>query len=192
MLTPYFRKIFVMLAGVTVLGVCGTPPDILAGNGYPANGTETEGNCLFSQQLKDPYYREDFDMQLAHLRNPADPMSSGSEEENLGGIDALSFSCISCHDGTNAPGGEVRVKNNPTQREITLRGVKGSHPIGMDYESYAINDRKLRGAGALNKEMIFVNGKVGCLTCHNPLNPKKKHLVMENEYSALCLTCHDK
>jgi len=43
-----------------------------------------------------------------------------------------------------------------------------------------------------NTKMIFVNGKIGCLTCHNPLNAEKGHLVMSDRNSALCTTCHNK
>ncbi|HYS43305.1 MAG TPA: cytochrome c3 family protein, partial [Geobacteraceae bacterium] len=62
----------------------------------------------------------------------------------------------------------------------------------MDYASYASFGRGYKQASMLNPKMLLVNGKVGCLTCHNPLNPDKSHLVMSDYRSALCLTCHDK
>jgi len=36
------------------------------------------------------------------------------------------------------------------------------------------------------------DGKVGCLSCHNPYGDKKYSLVMENKRSGLCLACHRK
>ncbi|WP_243688226.1 cytochrome c3 family protein [Geotalea toluenoxydans] len=40
--------------------------------------------------------------------------------------------------------------------------------------------------------MVLVDGRVGCLTCHDPLNRKAPHLVASNDRSNLCLTCHIK
>jgi predicted CXXCH cytochrome family protein len=62
----------------------------------------------------------------------------------------------------------------------------------MDYASYAAFGRGYRPASMLDPKMVLVNGKVGCLTCHNPLNPERNHLVMSDHRSALCLSCHDK
>jgi predicted CXXCH cytochrome family protein len=61
----------------------------------------------------------------------------------------------------------------------------------MSYNNYVAADRGFKPVG-MNGAMIFADGKVGCLTCHNPLNPEKGHLVMSDRNSALCLTCHNK
>jgi predicted CXXCH cytochrome family protein len=57
---------------------------------------------------------------------------------------------------------------------------------------YAAASKDYKSQLGANNKMVFVNGKVGCLTCHNPLNPEKGHLVMSDQKSALCLTCHNK
>jgi predicted CXXCH cytochrome family protein len=63
----------------------------------------------------------------------------------------------------------------------------------MDYQSYVAFGRgKFKHISTFNSKMKFVNGKVGCLTCHDPLNPERGHLVMSDVRSALCLTCHNK
>jgi hypothetical protein len=63
----------------------------------------------------------------------------------------------------------------------------------MNYASYVAADpTSYKPITAFDSKMIFVNGKVGCLTSHYPLNPKKGHLVMSDFQSALCLTCHKK
>lgn len=106
------------------------------------------------------------------------------------GADSFSTECISCHDGVSSITIGVNLKNDPLHTGIR-RSSGTDHPIGMDYQSYVgANPGKYKpvfGRG----NMIFVDGKVGCLTCHDMLNPERKHLVMSDRQSALCLTCHD-
>lgn len=107
------------------------------------------------------------------------------------GFDAFSRECITCHDGGNAPLVDPSNRNNPF-----ARGKHGfastDHPIGMEYERYvAANNRKYKPVFGGGK-MVFINGKVGCLTCHDPLNPERGHLVMSDRNSALCSSCHNK
>ena len=109
------------------------------------------------------------------------------------GVDVFSTDCISCHDGASAVAIEANWRNSPLGGALHGKLSGSDHPIGMDYESYvAANSRKYKSVFGLNSKMVFVDGKVGCLTCHDPLNPERGHLVMSDRKSALCLTCHDK
>jgi predicted CXXCH cytochrome family protein len=63
----------------------------------------------------------------------------------------------------------------------------------MEYDNYlAANAKEYRGEVKLSHGMVFAEGKVGCLTCHNPLNVSRGHLVMNNDRSDLCFACHKK
>jgi predicted CXXCH cytochrome family protein len=107
------------------------------------------------------------------------------------GIDALSADCLGCHDGVGATPVTTVLRNNPFGG--SHRNLPGSdHPIGMDYNRYASVSKEYKSLFGIRNKMVFVNGKVGCLTCHDPLNPEKGHLVMSDRNSALCLTCHNK
>ena len=107
------------------------------------------------------------------------------------GIDTLSADCLSCHDGVAAVPVATVLRNNPFDR--SHRTLPSSdHPIGMDYNRYAASSGEYKSLFGVNNKMVFVNGKVGCLTCHDPMNPEKGHLVMSDRKSALCLTCHNK
>ncbi|MGD0584652.1 MAG: cytochrome c3 family protein [Oryzomonas sp.] len=107
-------------------------------------------------------------------------------------IDELSRDCLSCHDGVVAGNVHVTYRNTPGQRTNRYDG-KSEHPIGMNYAAYAAMDPlNYKPSPAFNSKMTFVNDRVGCLTCHNPMNPEEKHLVMSDYRSALCLTCHNK
>jgi predicted CXXCH cytochrome family protein len=112
----------------------------------------------------------------------------------LAGVDALSLDCIGCHDGASAIAVDASSRNNPYGSPDNHTGSVGNdHPIGMDYQRYVtFNGKKFKPIFGLATKMVFVDGKVGCLTCHDPLNPERGHLVMSDKKSALCLTCHDK
>lgn len=44
----------------------------------------------------------------------------------------------------------------------------------------------------IDKRVVLVDGKITCLSCHNPYKDEKGRLVMNNEKARLCLTCHNK
>jgi predicted CXXCH cytochrome family protein len=166
------------------------------------------GDCLYSLQLAtDPSLRADFLAKTGPLKGKiceindiymytTDSNSGGAASISLNGsytgIDSLSTDCLSCHDGVTAQSFKVRIKNNPNNRAMCLEDIIGGHPVGMEYDKYvAVNGNKYRCDVQFTREMIFAEGKVGCLTCHNPLNPDKGHLVINNSSSELCFACHN-
>jgi len=165
------------------------------------------GNCLYSMQLAtDPSLRADFLAKTEFLKGKScetndiymyttDINSGGAASISLNGpdtgIDGLSNDCLSCHDGVSAQSFRIRIKNNPNGRAMCLEDIIGGHPVGMEYDKYvSVNGNKYRCDVQFTREMVFAEGKVGCLTCHNPLNPDKGHLVMNNSSSELCFACH--
>lgn len=107
-------------------------------------------------------------------------------------IDSFSADCITCHDGVSASTIAIDLRNRPYDRQSWVTSSSSDHPIGMDYNSYVNANRGYKRVLPNSNKMVFVNGKVGCLTCHDPLNPEKGHLVMSDRNSALCQTCHNK
>ncbi|QWV95740.1 cytochrome c3 family protein [Geomonas oryzisoli] len=117
--------------------------------------------------------------------------STAKQTANSGGIlDSFSVGCLSCHDGVGASQVNVDFRDRPFDRTSMVNSFNSDHPLGMTYDSYVAANRGYKPIG--NNKMIFVNGKVGCLSCHDPLNTEKGHLVMSDYGSALCKTCHDK
>jgi predicted CXXCH cytochrome family protein len=106
-------------------------------------------------------------------------------------IDPLSKDCIACHDGSSATGIGVDLRNNPESHHSQVNSFSNDHPIGMNYNNYVALDRGYK-AMPLNTNMIFVTGAVGCLTCHDPMNLEKGHLVKSDQKSELCYSCHNK
>jgi predicted CXXCH cytochrome family protein len=175
-----------------------------------SSAPQTSGNCLFTAQLtSDPALKAAFSKKISDIKGglheesndddaviyvtniEAGGASSRSFADSSKSIDNFSNDCLSCHDGVMAQNFNVRVKNNPNDRVIGLEDIIGGHPVGMEYENYAsVNGKEYRGQVRFSNEMVFAEGKVGCLTCHNPLNSSKGHLVMKNDRSELCFACH--
>ncbi len=82
--------------------------------------------------------------------------------------------CVFCHDGALA--------RNALDRSF-------NHPTGMDYQS-----KLSQSSGRLkpiDTVLSLENGKVGCLTCHDLNSDLPSKLVMGNQRSRLCFTCHN-
>lgn len=148
---------------------------------------QSSGNCSFAEELKDSNNRSDYLELLTQLRQrvvtPVQYYSESMYQEiaradsprmRSYGLDPISYQCVSCHDGSIAP------------------ATRYSHPVGIEYPMYSTYISHFVSRGALNRRIILIDGKVGCLSCHNPLNPGRNHLVMSNDRSRLCLSCHMK
>ena len=175
----------------TVLGICAFTATVVAAQ------AET---CYLAEQLTDPQIRAEYVKKIAEAKaaatsrfgatyNYSVTFSTSNNESMV--IDSFSYDCILCHDGMNAKYHEIRVSSGQRQ-PISLVNVLSSHPVGMPYGAAAYENAKLRHMTALNESIALVDGRVGCLSCHNMLNPEPKHLSVSNENSELCLQCHTK
>ena len=91
-------------------------------------------------------------------------------------FDALSAACLSCHDST--------IAFDPGHNEA------GTHPIGTDYRNAKKNNHKLKPFRNVVGEIKLFNRRVTCGTCHDFYSTNKNKLVMSNDGSKLCLSCH--
>jgi len=107
-------------------------------------------------------------------------------------IDSFSKVCKDCHDGVQASDRKINYKNSPGRKSHWDSMGGSEHPIGMNYAAYVARDPKNYKPVPLDTKMIFVDGKVGCITCHDMLNREKGHMAKSDYRSALCLTCHTK
>ena len=48
----------------------------------------------------------------------------------------------------------------------------------------------LKPMATVDRRLRFFNGKVGCGSCHDPYSTIHKKLVMSDENSKLCFSCH--
>lgn len=101
-------------------------------------------------------------------------------------LDQSSIECLSCHDGGVSQATSITLRAGNFQH-----GNGPSHPVGVDYPRPGVrNDFEV--VQSLPEEVRLVDGKIGCLSCHNPYMKNKHILVKDNSRSALCLTCHKK
>lgn len=175
---------------------------------------DDRGSCTFSLALQEPGQRNRFVSLLAQTveadahtpqKTYADDIAAGNDPESMynsivkvsypeptSRIDSFSRKCLVCHDGVSAPIAEGSYRNSPGEEHSRGQVNGSSHPIGMDYAAYSIGNRSFKNVEMLDRQMVLVDGKVGCLSCHNPLNPRRNHLAVSDARSELCLACHNK
>ncbi|MBI4668291.1 MAG: cytochrome c3 family protein [Elusimicrobia bacterium] len=128
--------------------------------------------------------------------------SSPTMDTVLGQPDGASKLCLSCHDGTVAidyggywPGSEYVAGSDNLGTDLS-----NDHPVSFVYDSaMAASAKTLKdpaaassGLGGTISQDMLRDGKLQCVSCHNPHNPGNgKFLVKSNAGSALCLTCHN-
>ena len=166
---------------------------------------DPESVCEFTRSLEKPFKRIQFQRRMAMMRK-AGGDDEGEPARMYGAVvkvalsrnedaemDEMSLLCLDCHDGAYATGREIRFLSRAKRKSGGgIDRVHGGHPIGMAYAELAFKGDGLRRPDQLNPDIILVAGKVGCLSCHNPLNPKGHHMTVSTEHSALCLSCHNK
>ena len=88
--------------------------------------------------------------------------------------------CRSCHDGTSGP------------------NIGNSHSVGIRYKvggrpnSRAGRGSTLTPSSRLDSRIRLFDDKVECGSCHSPYSPLPKLLVMANDRSELCRSCHNR
>lgn len=100
-------------------------------------------------------------------------------------LDVISAGCMACHDGTLGKGGNVKLHGENS-------AISGSHPVGTDYNNISYRKSGYRNIHNVRTSIKFVDGRLGCLSCHDLQNKEKSHLVASMESSKLCFECHAK
>jgi predicted CXXCH cytochrome family protein len=128
----------------------------------------------------------------------------------MGQPNGTSLLCLSCHDGTIAPGellsrGATKVPMSgvtatgmlpSTSSSLLGRDLSDDHPISIAYTTAlaASSAGELASPITLTgKVKLDASGQMQCSSCHDPHdNTFPKFLVMSNTASAMCVTCHTK
>ncbi len=119
-------------------------------------------------------------------------------------IGASSSLCLSCHDGTVAPGqtlpyGKIPMTGKMNAQDILGISLQNSHPFSFNQ----IKDQpdlvpsivaSQQTADPLHK-VVLINGNVECESCHNPHvengDPVALNFLVRNSAGgAMCLACH--
>jgi predicted CXXCH cytochrome family protein len=141
---------------------------------------------------------------LWNRQEPAEhytPYYSSTLKAAVGQPTGTSRLCLSCHDGTIAPGAVLsQTAVMPFTASMTGRSsnlgtnLADDHPVSFDYSAAAALNSQLVSAGSLPSVVrLDAAGQMQCTACHNPHNDQYgKFLVMSNLGAALCVSCHSK
>ena len=112
---------------------------------------------------------------------------SGAEAVEHHGYDAddrgSRDDCLSCHNNKIA-------KTNPNCMPICLFGK--SHPVNLVYPPPKRKNEFKPALIAQQNGVIFVDGKMDCISCHSLLVKSRYHLRIKNWDNQICTACHIK
>ncbi len=106
-----------------------------------------------------------------------------------------SLICLGCHDGTVATStiGSAHAILAGAREGFSMPDgfVWRDHPIGIAYPS---GGREYRPRAFVEKQLRLPEGRIECISCHDPHNEKglPAMLAVSNRRSNLCVTCHIK
>ncbi|MHC4388821.1 MAG: hypothetical protein ACYSX1_09455 [Planctomycetota bacterium] len=128
----------------------------------------------------------------AHLGsiNPQSAFSVGDLDQSMGGLDAESRMCLSCHD-------EITVTIPPEHEAPKQKGRRwknmSDHPIGMDYQYVALRKTRSYNFPLVDGWKIrLFDGRMGCGSCHSLYAQTPNYLVARYRGGHLCRRCHNK
>jgi predicted CXXCH cytochrome family protein len=123
-------------------------------------------------------------VQKAHARWSEEKKQTEQEAIASATFDLASSSCLGCHDGTTASAVDhtIRFSSSPWA---------SGHPIGVEYRENRRGSTRLKPRAMLDPRIRLFDDAVGCESCHSLYSQQSGLLVMSNERSALCLSCHD-
>jgi len=160
------------VAGGTSCSFCHTPHGALT------------GTPLWSHQLSTAVYNI---------------YQSSSLEANVGQPTGSSKLCLSCHDGTVALTESIRSSSfggtyiAPGAANLGT-DLSDDHPISFVYSAaLSAEDFQIRPPSALPEQLkLDRSSELQCTTCHDPHdNRYGNFLVMSNQRSMMCVSCHD-
>lgn len=212
-----FRKLYKALATLLVaaiilcdpgsaygLSVVNSKHNLSASGPGPVRAVRESGVCIFCHTPHNSSPRG----YLWSRDEPSvtyNPYKSSTMKAFIGQPTGASKLCLSCHDGTVALG-LVRSRRKriamgggiitmPPGRSSMGTDLSDDHPISFSYDSLLLSkNRELANPAVLRGRVRLEDDHLlQCTSCHDPHNDQYgKFLVMNNAYSALCTTCHQK
>ena len=170
------------------------------------------GACLYchaphsgvgSSTLQTPLWNQTLTTQTYVPYGSSTYVQQGNVQPPLGQDSNL---CLSCHDGTVAPGltvayGKVTMAGSMNASDVFGTNLQNSHPFSLVLPIKDTADlvATLVGAGKTadpTGAVALVNGNIECTSCHNPHVQStdtvvQDFLVRDSSNGQLCLACHD-
>lgn len=185
--------------------ISGSGHDLTVNGPGPVTATTQPDVCIFCHashgaQPAVPLWNH----QLSNL-NYSLYTSSTYVQTNPPSISQRSKLCLSCHDGTIAPGQTVAnglIVTQGSMKSVDIIGAAGlgaDHPFGFTMPAIDDGEIKLSLATAppstADPAVKLYNQTMECVTCHEPHDPGRdiatQFMVRSNSNGALCSACHD-
>lgn len=159
--------------------------------------------CAFSAYLEDVDNRARYENMISRGRYRYTPSNnhenaeitfiiakSGYGVEHVKNLDSFSAGCLVCHDGKSAVKVKPAIINSPNNKSV-MKMISEKHPIGMDYEKYSASNKALKSLDEMSQHLSLTEGRVSCITCHDPLNSGQNRLRVTKTGIDLCSACHN-
>jgi predicted CXXCH cytochrome family protein len=170
------------------------------------------GACLYchaphsgvgSSTLQTPLWNQTLTTQTYIPYGSTTYAQQGNVQPTLGQDSNL---CLSCHDGTVAPGltvayGKVSMAGSMNASDVFGTNLQNSHPFSLvlpikdtaDLTATLVSSGKTADPTGAVK---LINGNIECTSCHNPHVQStdtvvQNFLVRDSSNGQLCLACHD-
>jgi len=111
--------------------------------------------------------------------------------------------CLSCHDGTVAPGqttpyGNIKMSGSMNAADVFGQNLSSVHPFNFKLPLQSapnlLASVTATPGSTANPSVRLIRGNVQCETCHNAhvqsIDSSNMFLVVDNSQSGLCLACH--
>lgn len=204
-ITMFFAMSTVVFGGGNIQDVLNSKHDFRATSSATVRSTSGQDACIFCHT---PHDADPGSYLWNHKPSSGQFATYGSStmQATVPPIQPQDVSklCLSCHDGTIAPGDTINnglinfVQGSgytlPADSPADLAGMQGfadDHPFGF----VPVPGSNIQNPPPGSPVRLDGYGKIQCTSCHDPhreyVDPTVgKFLVASNEYSALCLTCH--
>jgi predicted CXXCH cytochrome family protein len=180
--------------------------DLSGGSGSPVTGG-LPGSCMYCHAPHNgvggstPLWNQKLSKQTYATYTSSTYKETG-ETQLAQGSDSLL--CLSCHDGTVAPGqtqayGKISMSGKMKPADIFGANLQSSHPnsLVLPLKDDPELVKSLVGGGRTADPAVkLIKGNIECDTCHNPHvqsidKVSQNFLVRDASRGQLCLACHD-
>lgn len=104
-------------------------------------------------------------------------------------LDKMTINCLECHYEMLT----IERKGGVDILDKNFHSTLGKHAIGLNYHELVLQDPKTYHKPDPDKtNIVFVGGKLGCVSCHSPFSTLPFHLNALEKDNALCKECHSR
>jgi predicted CXXCH cytochrome family protein len=149
-----------------------------------------------------PLWSQKLSTQSDYTMYQSSTLANSPREPALGSASNL---CLSCHDGTVAPGqttpyGNYKMRGSMSATDVFGTDLSSTHPINFKLplatNTPNVYPSLINQGTTANSAVKLIKGNVECTSCHEPhvqyIDPvANAFLVVNNSGGTLCLACHE-